>query len=165
MSKQPFFSIVIPTRNRPQLLKFALISLLKQSFTDFEVIVSDNSFPKDVREVFEKYSDDRFKYVRPEHELPMCNNWEFALSHAQGKYVTILEDKMFYYQEWLNNYYKVIQKESYPDIINTNEDSYILTNEELTILDDAYFKNEDLDYLTDTFELEEFLKDQIQNLK
>ena len=130
MSKQPFFSIVIPTRNRPQLLKFALISLLKQSFTDFEVIVSDNSFPKDVREVFEKYSDDRFKYVRPEHELPMCSNWEFALSHAQGKYVTILEDKMFYYQEGLNNYYKVIQKESYPDIINTNEDSYILTNEE-----------------------------------
>lgn len=51
------------------------------------------------------------------------------------------------------------------DIINIAHSSDILTNEELTILDDAYFKNEDLDYLTDTFELEEFLKDQIQNLK
>jgi hypothetical protein len=39
----PRFSVVVPTRNRPQYLKDAVLSILEQSFPDFELIVSDNS--------------------------------------------------------------------------------------------------------------------------
>ena len=38
----PFFSIVMPTRNRANLLKYALRSALQQTFQDYEVVVSDN---------------------------------------------------------------------------------------------------------------------------
>ena len=39
----PFFTVAIPTKNRPARLRDAIRSVLEQSFQDFELIVSDNS--------------------------------------------------------------------------------------------------------------------------
>jgi len=39
----PLFSIVIPTKNRPGLLKDTVSSVLLQNFKDYELIVSDDS--------------------------------------------------------------------------------------------------------------------------
>jgi glycosyltransferase involved in cell wall biosynthesis len=36
------FSVIVPTRDRPDLLEFCLESLAAQTFGDVEVIVSDN---------------------------------------------------------------------------------------------------------------------------
>lgn len=51
------------------------------------------------------------------------------------------------------------------DIINAIHTEDIMNREELQILDDAYFKKEDFDYLEDEEELKEFIKDQLENLK
>lgn len=51
------------------------------------------------------------------------------------------------------------------DIINIIHSLDIMTQDELHILDDAYFKKDDFDYLEDEKELELFLQDQIENLK
>ena len=39
----PFFTIVIPTRNRVQTLEYSIHTILNQTFKDFEIVVSDNS--------------------------------------------------------------------------------------------------------------------------
>ena len=39
----PTVSVCIPTRNRPDLLSIQVRSILVQTFTDFEIIISDNS--------------------------------------------------------------------------------------------------------------------------
>ena len=39
----PRFSIVLPTRNRPSLLKVAVQTILRQTFQDWELVLSDNS--------------------------------------------------------------------------------------------------------------------------
>ncbi|MBK5567266.1 glycosyltransferase, partial [Ensifer sp. SSB1] len=44
-SAPPVFSVVIPTRNRPDILVDAVASVLEQTFSDLELIVSDNSQP------------------------------------------------------------------------------------------------------------------------
>lgn len=51
------------------------------------------------------------------------------------------------------------------DIINAIHSLDIMTQEELSILDDAYFKKDEFDYLEDAEELSLFLQDQIENLK
>ena len=43
MITKPLFSVVIPTFNRAEALKRCLLSLEKQTFKDFEVIVCDSS--------------------------------------------------------------------------------------------------------------------------
>jgi glycosyltransferase involved in cell wall biosynthesis len=42
MTQQPFFSIIIPTYNRPQQLAVCLQSLARQDYPHFEVIVVDD---------------------------------------------------------------------------------------------------------------------------
>jgi glycosyltransferase involved in cell wall biosynthesis len=90
---RPLISIVIPTRNRPNYVRYALQSMMLQSFRDFEVIVCDNHTGKDCKSIFDQYSDDRFKYVVPSNPLSMHDSWEYAVSLARGEYVGVVIDK------------------------------------------------------------------------
>ncbi len=92
--KQPLFSIVLPTRDRPQLVGTVLKYLQQQQFTDFEVIVSDNAVNADCWQQVAPYlSDSRFHYIKPSQSLDMCSHWDFAISAATGRYISIFCEK------------------------------------------------------------------------
>lgn len=88
----PLFSIVIPTYNRSNLLRCAIQSVLRQTFPDFEILVSDNVSQDDTREVVAQFGDPRVKYLRPEQHLVIADNWEFGRSRATGKLILMLAD-------------------------------------------------------------------------
>ena len=89
----PFFSIVIPTRNRPKLFREALQSALEQDFDDFEVVVSDNSSDEDTQAIIRTFRDNpRLSAFRAEN-LSMPAHWEFATLKARGRYVLVLPDR------------------------------------------------------------------------
>ena len=92
MSPSPRFSILIPTRNRPEFLRTTLQSCLSQSFSDFEIIVSDNSVSHPARELIEQFSDPRIRYFHQESELEMFGNWEFTYSQARGDFQILIGD-------------------------------------------------------------------------
>lgn len=92
MSRESFFSIVIPTRNRGRLLRNALQSALRQDFEDYEIIVSDNCSEDDTGRVVEELRTSRVRYVRVDRPLSMPDHWELALDQARGEYVTFLCD-------------------------------------------------------------------------
>ena len=50
-------SVVIPVHNRPDLLRDAIGSTLKQTYTDFEVIVVDDASTEDIHEVVRGFDD------------------------------------------------------------------------------------------------------------
>lgn len=111
MNSLPFFSIVIPTKNRPELLKDAIRSVLLQNFEDFELIVSDNHNDLKTKAVIDSFSDDkRLRYVKPEEELNMIDHWEFATCNAIGKYVLLLTDRSVLCQNSLNRIKHVLMK-------------------------------------------------------
>lgn len=90
----PFFSVLIPTRDRASLLKSALQTAVSQEFADYEIVVSDNNSRDETRQVIEGFmqSSDRVRYVNPGRDLSMCDNFEYVLSHATGEYVLYLSD-------------------------------------------------------------------------
>jgi glycosyltransferase involved in cell wall biosynthesis len=88
----PLFSIVIPTRNRANLLQHALRSALHQEFDDYEIIVSDNYSSDNTEQVVRHLATGRVTYVRTTRPFHMADSWEFALSQARGEYVTYLCD-------------------------------------------------------------------------
>ena len=92
MHREPFVSIVIPTRNRAHLLRYALQSALEQTFDDVEIIVSDNCSQDETKSVVQDVGAGRVRYVRPERVLAMPDHWEFALEQARGRFVTYLCD-------------------------------------------------------------------------
>ena len=113
MQKAPFFSILIPTKNRSYLVGFAIESVLDQTFSDFEVIVSDNDDSQTLtRDVVAEIRDPRIKYYKQSRNLSMADNWEFTLSKSTGHYITVLEDKQAFYPHALEIIYNTISKNS-----------------------------------------------------
>src|SRR3954452_16625616 len=78
----PRFSVVVPTRDRPDLLAFCLQSLAEQTFSDLEVIVADDAVTAPAREVFDRWARDGWRYLRPERSLAMHDNFELACAEA-----------------------------------------------------------------------------------
>jgi len=90
--KRPRFSIVIPTRNRADLLIGAMGSALRQTCDDYELIVSDNCSDDGTAEAVRRFHDDRVQYVRTSEPLLMHDSWRHALRGARGEYITFLCD-------------------------------------------------------------------------
>lgn len=91
----PFFSVLLPTKNRAEILGDSIRSVLAQSDGDWELVISDNSDPgKGAEEVLAEFDDPRIRCLRTAGDLPMHDNWENAFDHARGAYVLMVEDKM-----------------------------------------------------------------------
>jgi glycosyltransferase involved in cell wall biosynthesis len=109
MSQIPFFSIIIPTRNRANLFKDALRSVLQQDFDDFEVLVSDNSTDDKTQVIIDSFQNTpKLKTFRTDGNLSMPQHWEFITQKAQGRYVLILTDRSVLKQHSLNSIYEAI---------------------------------------------------------
>lgn len=109
----PFFSIIIPTRNRYETLQYAIRTVLNQEFKSFELIISDNSDTTNLPglELIKEYlNDERIRYYRPSSVLSMPDNWEFAVSKSSGKYVIVFGDDDGLIQGSLKYIYNIIQK-------------------------------------------------------
>ncbi len=89
---QPYFSVVIPTRNRSDLLRRALQSTLWQSFGDFEVVVYDNASVDATPKVVKEFSDPRIRYVRATTwKLPQLA-FEEAYKTVRGRFFHTIGD-------------------------------------------------------------------------
>jgi glycosyltransferase involved in cell wall biosynthesis len=91
----PFFTIIIPTRNRYETLLYAIRTVIEQDFKSFELVIADNSDPENLEQISiveEALKDSRVKYCRPDSVLPMSDNWEFAVSKSSGEFVIIFGD-------------------------------------------------------------------------
>lgn len=86
------FTIVIPTLNRSEPLKGAITSALNSTYSNLQVLVSDNFSDDDTEQVCQSISDQRFRYVKTDRRLGMSNHWDFALNHLQDGYVMFLGD-------------------------------------------------------------------------
>lgn len=111
--QEPVISVIIPTRERAETLKYAIATALDQDSDAIEVIVCDNCSKDNTREVFESFSDNRLRYVNPGRRLSMCDNWDFALEHATGRYVVFIGDDDAALPGALDKLQKVIETNTY----------------------------------------------------
>jgi glycosyltransferase involved in cell wall biosynthesis len=108
----PLFSIVMPTRNRGALLRSSLETAINQTFSDYEIIVCDNNSTDDTRKIVEaaQARSNRITYVNPTEDLSMCDNWDFAFSHARGEFIAYLSDDDGLLPDCLTYAYGLISK-------------------------------------------------------
>ena len=92
MRNRMLVSIVIPTRERAEVLRYALASCTRIVDSQIEIIVSDNASLDDTAEVVAAKHDDRIRYVRTPRRCSMRENFEFGVNHARGDYVFVMGD-------------------------------------------------------------------------
>lgn len=128
------FSIIIPTRDRPELLALAVQYALSQKYKNIELIVSDNSTTPDYKKknkhkIEKSLKEHKVLFVSPDKQLSVPEHFEFALQYATGDYVLFLTDKMMLLPDTLTSAAEVIKKTE-AEIVNWgyfpfNTDNYL----------------------------------------
>ena len=98
----PLVSVGIPTYNRANLLRRALQSVLRQDYTNLEIIVSDNCSPtNDTSEIVElcQRDDKRIKFYKQAQTIGAKANFIFVEQQAAGEYFIWLADD----DEWVSD--------------------------------------------------------------
>lgn len=97
MSTKPYFSLIIPTRDRPVLFERALESALKQDFDALEVIVVvDGSSPENLEkygQLEERYPQVTFLYlVHRSNGHGQSYAMNYGVTRSSGDYICFLDD-------------------------------------------------------------------------
>ncbi|QKF81097.1 glycosyltransferase family 2 protein [Halarcobacter ebronensis] len=97
MNSDSKVSILIPTRNRTDLFKSSLESILNQTYKNIEIIISDN-YPDsiDTEEYIKNIKDKRIIYIKQKELIPMEDHWNFLIKQATGEYICIYHDDDIY---------------------------------------------------------------------
>ncbi|MCK1635255.1 glycosyltransferase family 2 protein [Bradyrhizobium sp. 162] len=114
---RPLFSILLPSRNRLELLKHALASIQIQDFSDFEVIVSDNASDPPYADDLEAFASLNVRIVRSDTPLSVTRNWNVAIEAARGDYAIMLGDDDALTPGLLSRLSASIRKFDKPDVI------------------------------------------------
>ncbi len=98
MTKKPLFSIIIPTYNCAEKLRYALYSVERQSFKDFEVIVCDDGSSDHTKQVTGAFSDKfDIKYLWQEHWGGPARPRNNGIKVASGDYIAFLDSDDWWY--------------------------------------------------------------------
>lgn len=141
-SATPFFSVVIPTYNRPLKLLGAFNSLANQTFKDFEVIVVDDGSTEDYKATIGDDSRNlRIRYYKKNNDGPAAAR-NYGIERASGRFICFLDDDDEYLENHLSVLYESIRRNNYEDglyvtlgIVNTPEgtNKQPLFKEEVTL--------------------------------
>ncbi|MBD2439670.1 glycosyltransferase family 2 protein [Nostoc sp. FACHB-110] len=125
--KQPLVSVVIPTYNRPEYLKQAIASAVKQNYQNIEIIVSDNCSPENPQQIIESFGDSRIKFWRHPENVGMLANQMHTFKMASGKYLASLHDDDLWHEDFLAKLVPIL--EANQDLILAFCDQYIIDND------------------------------------
>lgn len=94
----PAISICLPVYNGENYVAVAIESMLAQTFTDFELIITDNASTDRTQEICRKFADadPRVRYNRNERNVGGARNQAIAVQLSRGRYVRLSahDDKM-----------------------------------------------------------------------
>lgn len=107
----PQISIGMPVYNGAQYIREALDSLLGQTFTDFELIISDNASTDATQSICEEYArrDPRVRYLRQAANKGALANFQFVLDQAQGEFFMWAAADDLWDKHWIETVYTHIR--------------------------------------------------------
>jgi len=128
-SLQPLVTVIIPSFNRPNMLKEALMSVLSQSYKNYEIIVINDGGDDGEDIIASLDTDHKIIYLQHEENrgLPAARNT--GIRTARGKYIAYLDDDDIYYHNHLETLVKHLEDHDY-QVAYT--DSYYATQSFIT---------------------------------
>lgn len=134
MKAAALFSIIVTTHRRPKLLERALLSLLAQSFADFEIVLVTDEASAETKTIGCRYlrEDDIF-LILPNTKGP-SETRNAGVYHAKGRFVLFLDDDDTFHPHFLqalveNNSFKAdaVNYVNYTKLSETRSTSSIHT--------------------------------------
>jgi glycosyltransferase involved in cell wall biosynthesis len=118
-----FFSVCIPQYNRTSFLVEALKALMRQSFKNFEVCISDDASNDGRHEELQAFLADsglKYAYVRQQSSLRYDANLRASMSLAQGRYCLLHGNDDCLKGDALERLHDEIVRHSHPAVVIPN---------------------------------------------
>ncbi|MCF6158763.1 MAG: glycosyltransferase [wastewater metagenome] len=88
----PKVSVIVPTYNRAHLLRMAIVSILNQTFQDFEILVIDDCSNDGTQEVIRDFHDKRVQYIRHKVNKGEAGARNTGILNSNAEYIAFLDD-------------------------------------------------------------------------
>lgn len=117
MRPAPRLSVGLPVYNGEKYVGESLEALLGQSFTDFELIISDNASTDSTGDICRRYGrqDSRVRYFRQPQNIGLAPNHNFVVEQAQGELFKWASNDDLYARDLLDRCIEALDK--YPDVV------------------------------------------------
>jgi glycosyltransferase involved in cell wall biosynthesis len=110
----PRVTVVMPTYNGRRFLRPAIESILGQSFSDFELLLIDDSSTDDTRAIVHSYRDSRLRFVENDTNRGVVYTRNRGLGLARGMYVSPVDHDDVAHRERLER--QVAFLDSHPNV-------------------------------------------------
>jgi glycosyltransferase involved in cell wall biosynthesis len=117
----PFFTIVIPTYNHAHFLLYALGSVVKQTFSNWECLVIDNHSSDDTKTVVSRFGDHRIRLLSVNNEGVIAKSRNLGMANSIGQWVAFLDSDDLWYETRLECIYNEICAQPDVDVVSTDE--------------------------------------------
>jgi glycosyltransferase involved in cell wall biosynthesis len=113
MDAAPFFSLIMATKNRCDLLKECMASVLAQTYSNFELIIVDDHSTDNTTKMVAELIDLRVTlYTNNGVERSAARNTGIAMS--KGEYLCIIDDDDFIEPNYLIDFWNKLNELSFP---------------------------------------------------
>lgn len=87
----PLVTVLMPVYNGEEFLNDAIISILGQSFEEFEFLIINDGSTDSTEKIILSYKDNRIRYVKNETNLKLIETLNKGIVLSQGKYVVRMD--------------------------------------------------------------------------
>jgi len=91
MTKNPIISVILPVYNAEKFVYQAIDSILKQSFTNFELIIINDGSSDRSNEIINGFTDERIKLIQNKKNLGLIGTLNKGFSLAEGDYIARMD--------------------------------------------------------------------------
>ena len=111
--EQPFFTVIIPTYNRAELIRRPIESVIAQTFDSWELIIVDDGSTDNTEQVVKSYQDARIRYIFQQNlERSAARNT--GIKNSRGRYICFLDSDDYYLPDHLASFHQKIVSEHLP---------------------------------------------------
>jgi glycosyltransferase involved in cell wall biosynthesis len=117
MTTTPRLTIGLPVYNGEKYVAESIEALLGQSFTDFELIISDNASTDGTGDISRRYEkqDSRVRYFRQAQNIGLAPNHNFVVEQARGELFKWTAGDDLYARDLVERCIDALDK--YPDVV------------------------------------------------
>lgn len=112
IQNKPLVTVAIVTYNSEKYVRMAIESVLASSYTNFELIISDDCSTDNTWQIVQEYTDSRIIATRNETNLREYPNRNKCIELAKGEYFIFIDGDDYIYPHGLETILKIIGENS-----------------------------------------------------
>jgi len=106
---EPSVSIVMTVRNVEKYIANCIMSILDQTFNDFEIVIIDEIGNDNTKNIIEKFDDKRIKYFKNTKWLGLSKSRNRGLEYANGDYIFFTDGDCIVSKNWIEEGLKYLK--------------------------------------------------------